>query len=132
MDIATLLESHRRYLLEVAADYVSDADKTKTIFAMEVAHDRATTRTLLDLYRSGVPANGAQPVGQAALITPIPTPSRRVKAGSKAARQRAIKAGETRRKNLALKQADAEKHAQESRENPAGQPFVQTVEGGGQ
>lgn len=95
MDIATLLESHRRYMLEALQGLnnqeVDDID-------IEHAHDRATTKTLLDMYRSG---NGQQPVGQASATTPAATPSRGVKPGSKAARQRALKAGETRRNNLA-------------------------------
>lgn len=104
MDIATLLESHKNYIMELAVTSaiapVTDDEKN----ALSWLHDRATTKTLLDLYRSGQtgPNGEVKPLGQAALTTPVPT--RGVKAGSKAARQRAIKAGETRRRNLAARQ----------------------------
>jgi len=96
MDIATLLESHRKYTIEAFGDDQLDG-------MLGQAHDRATTKTLLDMYRSGNAGNGQQPVGQASPAQPATVTSRKVKAGSKAARQRALKAGETRRKNLAAK-----------------------------
>jgi hypothetical protein len=112
MDIATLLESHRKHMLGHIASVVTEDDSEEAIQkAMDVVghgHDRATTKTLLDMYRSGNSGNGQQPVGQASPAQPVTaTPSRKVKAGSKAARQRALKAGETRRKNLADKKAAA-------------------------
>ena len=113
MDIATLLETHRRYMLEVATSSVledegqSEDENHDTLMAVAIAHDRATTKTLLDLYRSGGTGNGQQLVGQASTasntVTITPS-SRKVKAGSKKARNRAIKAGETRRRNLAARQ----------------------------
>jgi len=108
MDIATLLESHRRYMLDHIASVVTEDDSEdavqKAMDAVGHGHDRATTRTLLDLYRQGQPGNGQQPVGNAGAAAPVATvTSRKVKAGSKKARDRAIKAGETRRANLAAK-----------------------------
>src|SRR5579859_7360649 len=103
MDIATLLESHRRHMLEAVANIETDHMDDEYVAS---AHDRATTKTLLDMYRSGNAGNGQQPVGQASPAQPVTAASRKVKAGSKAARQRALKAGETRRKNLALKQQE--------------------------
>jgi hypothetical protein len=99
MDIATLLESHRKHMLDLF-----DSDELQESYtAIAHAHDRATTKSLLEHIRSGNSGNGQQPVGQASTAQPITTASRKVKAGSKAARQRALKAGETRRKNLAAK-----------------------------
>lgn len=108
MDIATLLESHRQYMLELAQEPYGDGETLTPDEARGLtwAHDRATTKTLLDLYRQGNTGNGeVKPLGQAALTTPPPKPSHRVKAGSKAAKARALKAGETRRANLAAKAA---------------------------
>lgn len=105
IDIATILESHRKYILEHTADLYDkheDEEAGHALSAMANAHDRATTRTLLDLHRT---SNSTQQVGNAVAPTPITTvASRKVKAGSKKARDRAIKAGETRRRNIAAKQ----------------------------
>jgi hypothetical protein len=103
IDIATLLENHRRHMLAVVneQEYDNEDELAASRFAVMSAHDRATTKALLDLYRT---ANSTQPVGNAAAPTPIATASRKVKAGSKKARDRAIKAGETRRRNLAARQ----------------------------
>ncbi len=100
IDIATLLENHRRHMLAQvdAQDYDNEDELAASRFAVMSAHDRATTKSLLDIYRT---ANSTQPVGNAAPPTPITTPSRKVKAGSKKARDRAILAGQTRRKNRA-------------------------------
>src|SRR5579859_4332983 len=99
MDIATLLESHLRHMLEAVANIETDHMDDEYVAS---AHDRATTKTLLDMYRSGNAGNGQQPVGQASPAQPpAVVASRKVKAGSKAARQRALKAGETRRNNIA-------------------------------
>ena len=76
MDIATLLETHRRYMLEVATSSVledegqSEDENHETFMAVAIAHDRATTKTLLDLYRT---SNSTQPTGNAAPPTPITT-----------------------------------------------------------
>src|SRR6476661_9561270 len=105
MDIATLLESHRKYMLAQTATLYEEngeEDAGEALQALSIAHDRATTKTLLDLYRTGQ-ANGQQPVGQAAQLPPATVTTRRVKAGSKKARDRALKAGQTRRRNLAAK-----------------------------
>jgi hypothetical protein len=102
-DIATLLESHRKHMLESAQAHVDPREFERIADAIARDHDRATTKTLLDLYRSG---NGQQPIGNAAPLQPVTLASRKVKAGSKAARQRALKAGETRRKNLAAKRQE--------------------------
>ena len=131
MDIATLLESHRRYMLEAVANIETDHMDDEYVAS---AHDRATTKTLLDLYRSGQTGNGeVKPLGQAALTAPVPT--RGVKAGSKAARQRAIKAGETRRNNRAKAQVAAGNPtltgtANESALSPATHLAPRTTEGG--
>jgi hypothetical protein len=97
MDIATLLETHRKHTLEAIGD-----DELDDLVAR--AHDRATTRTLLDLYRAGQTpvANGQVPVGQAKSAA---TASRQIKPGSKRAKERAAKAKVTRLANLAAKQA---------------------------
>ena len=119
IDIATLLENHRRHMLAQvdAQEYDTDDDRANSRFAIMHTHDRATTKTLLDLYRT------SQGTGQPATATntvTIATASRKVKAGSKKARDRAIKAGETRRANLAAKARE-----QESKEPPLGHPFVE-------
>jgi len=120
MDIATLLESHRRYMLEVVAgkDYDSDAESK---LSAAIAHDRATTKTLLDLYRQG----NSQPTNNTATSAnnTVTITTRRVKAGSKKARDRAIKAGETRRRNLAAKagQQQSQSQAQATDASPAGE-----------
>jgi len=119
MDIATLLESHRRYIIEAFGDDQLDG-------LLGQAHDRATTKVLLDMYRSG---NGQQPVGQASSATNTVTiASRKVKAGSKKARDRALKAGETRRKNLAAK---ASANATSGADNSAGTNSEEILQGGG-
>jgi len=104
MDIATLLESHRKHMLEHTSALYDDSEGEAAghaLQAMANAHDRATAKALLDLYRSG---NGQQPVGITSTASNVTTvTTRKVKAGSKAARQRALKAGETRRKNLAAR-----------------------------
>jgi len=126
MDIATLLESHRKHLLDIVSeqDYDSEQDLANSRFAIAHSHDRATTKTLLDLYRSGQ-TNGQQPVGQASSTTnTVAAASRKVKAGSKAARARAIKAGETRRKNLEAKR-------REETEKDSGAQDSPTAVGGG-
>jgi hypothetical protein len=102
IDIATLLENHRRHMLTVVneQEYDNEDELAASRFAVMSAHDRATTKALLDLYRT------SQGTGQPATATntvAIATASRKVKAGSKKARDRAIKAGETRRRNLIAK-----------------------------
>lgn len=109
MDIATLLENHRRHMLAGvdSIKYDSEQERENSKFAIAHAHDRATTRTLLDLYRTGGgQAGNSQPVTGSASTTTVAQPSRKVRAGSKKARDRALKAQETRRKNLALKRQD--------------------------
>lgn len=128
MDIAALLESHRNNLLDDLNGRLEGHPNLSPYQIVEICYDRATIKSLLAVLNNGE----VKSVGQAALTTPPPATSKRVKAGSKKARERALKAGETRRKNLAARQADAEKRDQESKENPAGQPFVRTGEGGGQ
>lgn len=105
IDIATLLENHRRHMLAQvdAQEYDTDDDRANSRFAIMHTHDRATTKTLLDLYRT---TQNPQPTTATNTVTIAPS-SRKVKAGSKKARDRAIKAGETRRNNLAAKKADA-------------------------
>lgn len=101
MDIATLLETHRKHTLEAIGD-----DELDDLVAR--AHDRATTRTLLDMHR----ANGEmKPIGQADPVATTTNPvSRRIKPGSKRAKERAAKAKVTRLANLAAKrQEEAEK-----------------------
>jgi hypothetical protein len=105
MDIATLLETHRKHMLELTAGLYEkgeDGEAGHSLQVMANAHDRATTKTLLDMYRAGTPET---------ITTPAPAPitaatkSRTIKPGSKAAKARAQKAQETRRKNLADKAA---------------------------
>lgn len=102
IDIATLLENHRRHMLAIVSEqeYDNEDELAASRFAIMSAHDRATTKSLLDIYRT---ANSTQPVGQSSPAQSTSITSRKVKAGSKAARQRALKAQETRRKNLAAK-----------------------------
>jgi len=106
MDIATIIENHRRHMLGLVSeqDYESEQELAEARSTLAIAHDRATTKTLLDIYRVTQSGNGQQPVGQASPAQPAAAASRKVKAGSKAARQRALKAGATRRANLAAKQ----------------------------
>lgn len=104
-DIATILESHRKYILEHVSTLYENDDAEEAgygLSAMANAHDRATTRALLDMYRNSNPA-ATTPI--ATMVNAAIAKSRKVKPGSKAARDRAIKAGETRRRNLAAKQA---------------------------
>jgi len=126
-DIATLLESHRRHMLESAKAHVDPKEYGRVAGAIEHDHDRATTKTLLDLYRSGNAGNGQQQVGHATFSVtnagqPV-APSRKVKAGSKKARDRALKAGETRRKNLAARadQQQSQSQSQATDTPPAGE-----------
>lgn len=141
MDIATLLENHRKHMLAGvdSIEYDSEQERENSKFAIAHAHDRATTRTLLDLYRQGGgQAGNGQPVTGSASTTTVAQPSRKVKAGSKKARERALKAGETRRKNLAARAGQSHGNTPENPKlaavanQPTGQPFVQTGEGGGQ
>jgi len=102
MDIATLLETHRKHMLELAATYY-DKDEEEMgmehLQALERLHDRATTKTALDLHRDRT----APPV--LAPTTSAPK-SRTIKPGSKAAKARALKAQETRRRNLQARQQE--------------------------
>lgn len=101
MDIAQLLESHRRYMLESAKAHVDLKEFDWVGAAIEHDHDRATTKTLLDLYRK------ENAVGTAALTqTPpvaveTPVKSRQIKPGSKRARDRAAKAVATKQRKAA-------------------------------
>jgi len=120
-DIATLLENHRRHMLTIVSEqeYDNEDQLAASRFAIMTAHDRATTKSLLDIYRT---ANGQQPVGQAVTGTNTTTvAARRVKAGSKKARDRALKAGETRRKNLAAKAGQQQSQSQAVDASPAGE-----------
>lgn len=92
MDIATLLETHKVHFTELANKLVADGSVTE--LDLNWAHDRATTKTLLDLHRN------SKPLGQDALTTPPPQPvDNRVKAGSRQAKKRAAKAQITRAAN---------------------------------
>lgn len=101
MDIAALLESHRNNLLDDLNGRLEGHPNLSPYQIVEICYDRATIKSLLATLANGE----VKPLGQAAPTTPPTTPSKRVKAGSKAARQRALKAGETRRNNLAQKRA---------------------------
>jgi len=124
LDIATLLENHRRHMLTIVSEqeYDNEDQLAASRFAIMTAHDRATTKSLLDIYRT---TNGQQPVGQAAPPSPVVIArSRKLKAGSKAARERALKAGETRRKNLEAKRRE------ETEKDSGAQGSPATVGGG--
>ena len=99
MDIATLLEAHRAYMLE----YINGTGAPP-----EWAHDRATAKVALDLHRSGG-ARESAPAPKRNGSTPGPKP------GSKAARERAQKAAATRARNRANTE-----HAQQEAESSAG------------
>lgn len=103
IDIATLLENHRRHMLTVVneQEYDNEDELAASRFAVMSAHDRATTKALLDVYRTS--QGTGQPATATNTVTIAPVASRKVKAGSKKARDRAIKAGETRRRNLLAK-----------------------------
>lgn len=102
MDIANLFESHRKHFREEIG-YLTDQDNVEERDLL-YAHDRATTRTLLDLHRSGASAP-----------EPVTAPRGGPKAGSKAAKERAKRAAQTRAK----RRKDAEAHTQEA-ESAAG------------
>jgi hypothetical protein len=113
MDIATIIENHRRHMLGLVSeqDYESEQELGEARSALAIAHDRATTKTLLDVYRTAQSANGElKPLGQAALTAPPPkaVSSRQIKPGSKRAKERAAKAKVTRQANLAAKAAAAQ------------------------
>lgn len=107
MDIAALLENHRKHMLDL---FESDDHMNGAYTVAAAAHDRATTKTLLDLYRQGTTsANGeAKPVGQAASVPPPLPLSRAIKPGSKRAKDRARKAVETKRRKAADEAAKAQ------------------------
>jgi len=117
IDIAGLLEIHRQHMLKHTSALYDEGEGEEAghaLSAMASAHDRASAKTWAEVYRQGQTGNGQQPVGSATALGALAggvghtaTASRKVKVGSKAARQRALKAGETRRKNLADKEAAA-------------------------
>lgn len=97
MDIATLLESHRRYMLEAASTlYAQDeaAEGVDGLNALGNLHDRASVKALLDAHRTASPTLGTYSAAQN-----VAPEARGPKPGSKAARARAVKAAETRRRN---------------------------------
>jgi hypothetical protein len=108
MDIATLLESHRRYMLA--------AFEGAVVTDIASAHDRATAKALLDMHRTAT-SPPAEPLAK--------QNSNAIRPRSKAARARALKASETRRANLLAKTK-----AQPSSDRPVvedGGPFGATT-----
>lgn len=103
-ELARFLEDHRKHTLEEVGD-------DKLVGVVGHAHDRATTRALLAAW-AGTGSNNPLPnqalpltIGTSAL--PSVVVSRRIKPGSKRAKDRAAKAGVTRAANLARKRAEA-------------------------
>jgi len=99
LEIAQLLELQRKHTLDLMAD--SEASDPEMQELVGRLYDRAQTRTLLAMWPGS--QNGAAPVADASAAVP----SRRVKPGSKKARDRAVKAAATRRANKAAGQAQA-------------------------
>jgi hypothetical protein len=92
-ELAKFLESHRRYTLEE----IGDQDLGKL---MAHVHDRATTRSLLDIYSGEREYSSSMPTATA-YGDNKQLKSNRIKAGSKKAKERAVKAQQTRRRNRA-------------------------------
>lgn len=85
MDIANLLESHRKHFIDLL-----DEESMIDSLGVEHAYDKATVKTLLDLHRTQAPAPADA----------LPD-KRGPRPGSKAARDRAKRGAQTRRDNLA-------------------------------
>lgn len=96
MDIANLLESHRKHFIGLLNEEPLIGD----VLVMEHAYDKATVKVLLDLHRTAAPI--PQPITKDA----APAPRGGPKPGSKAARERALKAQETRKANAAKKKLE--------------------------
>jgi hypothetical protein len=100
------MEDHRQHTLEEVGD-----QEIETVTVVAHAHDRATTRALLQHIGGSDNPPAASPAASVPNPALAPPKSRQIKPGSQRAKARAAKAQETRKRNLEDKAKDAAKDA---------------------